>query len=508
MWRCTGHLLFVPWPSVSGCSFLVANFLVDEPQVQSANAFQKLRGPDATTHVESDGWFVLHNLLHITGNLTKQPFVSLRRERRALAVFNGEVYNYQDLFPGRRFPSDGNAILPAYWKWGEGFGEKLDGEFAIAILDFSAQKLLLLTDPLGTKPLFFGYTASGRFAAASYRSALIGIGITWPETFMADPNTLYVATFSELRHFAAHVDKEPISTAALESMTATSACGPLERVCGDDTSRIPAPPFWPFRRRFPVFRWDLRQYKKSTEDWISAFQRAVAKRVRGLSRPSFIGLSSGYDSGAIHLALSLAQAPHRVFTIRAFENMTVLNRRLRIGGQSKAERVGVSNTKFLSYLSWLEDHAEPAHYATTNETGYSVLKDQAATALAFILERAAQLDMRVHLSGHGGDETISLYHVERIHEFPEDLETFFPWPAFYFGTMRDYLAKEETVAGAFGIESRYPFLDRDVVQEFLALDASVKNSRYKRPIHDFFVRHGYAFQERVKQPFLFFNMLG
>jgi hypothetical protein len=35
----------------------------------------------------------------------------------------------------------------------------------------------------------------------------------------------------------------------------------------------------------------------------------------------------------------------------------------------------------------------------------------------------------------------------------------------------DYLAKEESTAGAHGVETRYPFLDRGVVQEFLWLSA-------------------------------------
>ena len=33
-----------------------------------------------------------------------------------------------------------------------------------------------------------------------------------------------------------------------------------------------------------------------------------------------------------------------------------------------------------------------------------------------------------------------------------------------------YLAKEESITGGFGIEGRYPFLDKAVVQEFLWLE--------------------------------------
>jgi hypothetical protein len=47
------------------------------------------------------------------------------------------------------------------------------------------------------------------------------------------------------------------------------------------------------------------------------------------------------------------------------------------------------------------------------------------------------------------------------------------------GTQRDYLMKEELVAGTHGVEGRYPFLDTQVVQEYLWLKDEVKNTKYK-----------------------------
>ena len=64
--------------------------------------------------------------------------------------------------------------------------------------------------------------------------------------------------------------------------------------------------------------------------------------------------------------------------------------------------------------------------------------------------------------------------------------------------MRDYLMKEELTAGAHGIESRYPFLDRRVVQEWLWLDGDLKNREYKYPIADIFRRHEYPMKEGKK----------
>jgi len=44
--------------------------------------------------------------------------------------------------------------------------------------------------------------------------------------------------------------------------------------------------------------------------------------------------------------------------------------------------------------------------------------------------------------------------------------------------------EQQLVAGSYGIEARYPFLDVDVVQEFLWLSVDVKNGGYKKPVHD------------------------
>jgi hypothetical protein len=51
--------------------------------------------------------------------------------------------------------------------------------------------------------------------------------------------------------------------------------------------------------------------------------------------------------------------------------------------------------------------------------------------------------------------------------------------------MLSYLAKEEYVAGAYGLEARYPFLDPLVVQEFLWLSSDLKNKWYKSVLHHY-----------------------
>ena len=101
-----------------------------------ANFYLQPRGPDVTNvdNTSLPGWTFLHNLLSITGARTTQPFVS-EKSRRA-AVFNGEIYNYQQLSrAGAVFASDGHAILPTHALFGASFVSQLHGEFALVLVD-------------------------------------------------------------------------------------------------------------------------------------------------------------------------------------------------------------------------------------------------------------------------------------------------------------------------------------------------------------------------------------
>ncbi|CAE7425574.1 unnamed protein product, partial [Symbiodinium necroappetens] len=129
---------------------------------------------------------------------------------------------------------------------------------------------------------------------------------------------------------------------------------------------------------------------------------------------------------------------------------------------------------------------------------------------SYIMKQVRERGILVYLSGTGADEIISDYghggkkifpHSNFGGLFPEDLGTLFPWEAFFLGTQRDYLMKEELVAGVHGVEARYPFLDRMVVQEFLWLSSEVKNAKYKAPVHDWLARFSYPFRSGEKVGF-------
>jgi hypothetical protein len=73
--------------------------------------------------------------------------------------------------------------------------------------------------------------------------------------------------------------------------------------------------------RMTVRDWDLRQSKTTYDDWITAFEQAVAKRAR---HGCFLGLSSGYDSGGIACALLTQGIDFKAFIFEGEENRQVL----------------------------------------------------------------------------------------------------------------------------------------------------------------------------------------
>lgn len=92
----------------------------------------------------------------------KQPMVRRANGVEYAIVYNGEIYNTDELRPaleraGCHFETncDTEVILRAYMTYGPDFVKKLNGIFAFAIWDGAREELLLYRDRAGVKPLFY-----------------------------------------------------------------------------------------------------------------------------------------------------------------------------------------------------------------------------------------------------------------------------------------------------------------------------------------------------------------
>jgi len=260
-----------------------------------------------------------------------------------------------------------------------------------------------------------------------------------------------------------------------------------------------------------TYEFDLRQHKTNTNDWRRAFLAAVRKRVQGHSRVA-LTFSDGYDSGSISLALGELRKPHALYAICSRTDIEVVKQRVEYMtslGLGTELTLGNLSTDSVGYEdAWIRTHMEEVAYSTRNGTNFD---DTATIGLSWLYRQASRKAHRLFLTGHGNDEVMSDYGMHgsamRDHSslhgtFPKSLGQVFPWRNFYCGTQHDYLAKEEVAAGAHGVETRYPFLDRALVQEYLWLAADLKNVVYKAPLRKFMEGLAYPFLPDMKRGFV------
>ncbi len=128
------------------------------------------RGPDMSRFVEAgEGWLGFHRLA-IMG-LTPEGMQPFALDGN-MAVCNGELYGFRPVRRrmGKKYDfrsdSDCEIILPLYRELGLGMFARLDAEFAMILYD---EKLGLVAarDPIGIRPLYYGYLSDGSIVFAS-----------------------------------------------------------------------------------------------------------------------------------------------------------------------------------------------------------------------------------------------------------------------------------------------------------------------------------------------------
>lgn len=107
-----------------------------------------------------------------------QPF----SDDHTIVVCNGEIYNYPELKKNImdeytfKSSSDCEVLIPLYRKYGlDTLVRYLDGEYAFCLYDADADKMMAARDPIGIRPMFYGYTEKGTIAFGSEAKALMPV---------------------------------------------------------------------------------------------------------------------------------------------------------------------------------------------------------------------------------------------------------------------------------------------------------------------------------------------
>lgn len=441
------------------CSFLYSTKFKNQ-NLDEINFYLKFRGPDYTFYDQINNDLFIHNLLSITGDFKRQPHI----KDDIILLYNGEIYNYKNFGD---YSSDGECLIPLYQKYGRNFIKHLDGEFAICLVDYRKNEIIVSSDVFKTKPLFFSFE-NDHFGCCTYETPLKKLGFKIVQK--VKPNTTY---------FIDYKTKKIITTDS-------------------------------------VFNFDLKQSKSTFDDWISAFELSIKKRIKS-EKNVFIGLSSGYDSGIIYNELLRNNKHFFCYSLIGTENEKIIDERLKLKTNNiVCSKIEKNNADHLLSLMKIKNNTESFNYTIKsdssdyNEFNKLLIQDDGSINFATICRKAKLDDCKICLSGTGSDEIISDYgfngekkfqHSNFGGLFPKKLESIFPWGSFYHSTMESYLAKEEYVGGCFGIEMRYPFLDKNVVQEFLWLKHTLKNLEYKAPIDFYFKKYNFPYEKSVKRGF-------
>src|SRR5262249_43376629 len=146
--------------------------------VKAMTAALDHRGPDGEGTFIDGPLGLGHRRLAIIDltDAAEQPMLS--PDGRFVLTYNGEVYNFLELraeleAKGRVFRSrsDSEVVLTAFAEWGPDAFSRFNGMFALAIWDRLEQRLTLVRDRYGIKPLYIA-ELQGCFAFASEIKAL------------------------------------------------------------------------------------------------------------------------------------------------------------------------------------------------------------------------------------------------------------------------------------------------------------------------------------------------
>lgn len=154
---------------------------VSEEAVRSLNESMAHRGPDDDGYLLNGHVGLGHRRLSII-DLRKGRQPIYNEDRSVAVVFNGEIYNFQELRDDLQrsshlflTDSDTEVLVHGYEQWGiEGLLERCNGMFAFCLYDMGREILFLVRDRLGKKPLYYVHQKGSLIFASEVRGLVTG----------------------------------------------------------------------------------------------------------------------------------------------------------------------------------------------------------------------------------------------------------------------------------------------------------------------------------------------
>ena len=361
------------------CGIAAAGGTVDPERLARMSATLVHRGPDSEgTHIERGIGLAARRLAIIDLTGGDQPIGN--EDGTVVVVQNGEIYNHLELRAeleraGHRFATrcDTEVLAHGYEEWGARLWERLRGMFAVAVHDARSECVVLARDPYGIKPLYYR-EASSELAFASELDALPRgeIDLDALEAFLAfNVIPAPLSIYREIRKLpAGHALTWRNGTTTVERYARP---GPLEPRTDDEAELV-------------------EECRARLRDSVRAHLIADV--------PVGVLLSGGVDSGVLAaLAAEESSDPLRTFSI-GFEESSFDELE---GARAVSARYGTRHRELVR-------RPDAALLLPALADAFDEPFADSSALPTYLVSKLAAEDVKVALSGEGGDELFGGYY--------------------------------------------------------------------------------------------------
>lgn len=380
------------------------------------------RGPDDSRIVDTGNGLLGFHRLAIMGLAPSgmQPF----RMGSSYVVCNGEIYGFEkireDLSCRYTFVSDSDCeiLLPLYKEYGTDLFAMLDAEFALILYDGEKEEYIAARDPIGIRPLYYGYDEKGVILFASEAKNLVGL----TNKIMPFPPGYYYRNGT----FTCYCD-----------------IAKTEVVCPDDMETV----------------------CQKIHDLLIA---GVKKRLVADAKVGFL-LSGGLDSSLVcAIAAKESREPIRTFAIGMSEDAIDLKYAKQV-----AEYIGSEHTEVYMTPKEIIDTLEDVIQILGT---YDITTIRASMGMYLVCKAIhEQTDIRVLLTGEISDELFGYKYTD----FAPDSKAFQEESVKRIRELHMYdVLRADRCISVNSLEARVPFGDLDFVTYVMAVNPELKMNRY------------------------------